>query len=225
MDLLPLVILGGLLALDGTAVGQFMVSRPLVAGALAGWLTGAPDLGLAIGAMMELYLLVSFPTGGSRFPEGSTATVVAVAAAASVPTAAPVGQPSLIAVAVALGLIWGHLGGTTVVLQRRVNGRLVARARPTDPLGRRLTRAHGTAIGLDFLRGVLVTGLGIALGRPLIRWVVSFWTVADHVAWGVLLMGAATSLGILLHDLGGFRRRRVLFVAGLALGLVGARFL
>ena len=79
MEIIRVSLLGGLLALDGTSVGQFMVSRPLVAGALVGWLLGDPATGVAVGAILELYLLVSFPTGGSRFPEGATATVVAVA--------------------------------------------------------------------------------------------------------------------------------------------------
>ena len=58
-DLLPLVLLGGVLALDATSVGQFMFSRPLVAGALAGWVVGDAALGLSVGVVLELYLLGS----------------------------------------------------------------------------------------------------------------------------------------------------------------------
>ena len=36
MEIVQVSLLGGLLGLDGTAVGQFMVSRPIVAGALVG---------------------------------------------------------------------------------------------------------------------------------------------------------------------------------------------
>ena len=79
MSLLWISLLGGVLALDATSVGQFMVSRPLVCGLLAGWVLGDPATGLLVGALLELYLLVSFPSGGARFPEGATATVVAVA--------------------------------------------------------------------------------------------------------------------------------------------------
>jgi hypothetical protein len=42
---------------------------------------------------------------------------------------------------------------------------------------------------------------------------------------GLLLVGGSVSMGILLRDLGGFRRRSVLIVAGMALGILGARFL
>ena len=81
MELALIALVGGVLALDATSVGQFMLSRPLVAGALTGWMLGDPALGLLIGTVLELYLLVSFPSGGARFPEGTTATVVAVATA------------------------------------------------------------------------------------------------------------------------------------------------
>ena len=109
MELALIALLGGGLALDATSVGQFMLSRPLVAGALTGWMLGDPALGLLIGALLELYLLVSVPSGGARFPEGTTATVVAVA------TASASSAPGVIPIAIAVGLLWGHrLSGSIV---------------------------------------------------------------------------------------------------------------
>ena len=65
----------------------------------------------------------------------------------------------------------------------------------------------------------------LAGGRAALGIADAQWPVDAGVSTGVLYVGAAVSLGILLHDLGGFRRRRVAFVLGLALGIVGARFL
>jgi len=218
IEILTVCALGGLLALDGTAVGQFMFSRPLVAGALTGWVLGDAALGLAVGTVLELYLLVSFPTGGARFPEGSTATVVAVAAAA------PFSGPGAIPIAVAIGLVWGQIGGATISAQRHLNSRLVPE--PGDPEGGlSLGGAHALAISTDFLRGALVTLAGVVLGRAALGLVVEQWPLSSSESTGLLLVGGAVSLGCLLHDLGGFRRRRVLFAAGLALGVVGTRFL
>ncbi|MGB1656474.1 MAG: PTS sugar transporter subunit IIC [Longimicrobiales bacterium] len=216
-ELLRFGVLGGLLGLDGTAVGQFMMSRPLVAGWLSGWAAGAPGLGITIGAILELFLLVSFPTGGARFPEGSTAAVVAVG------VAVPFDGSGAVAASVAMGLVWGEVGGWSVTVQRRVNSRLV----PTDVASRTgsLGRAHLLAIVTDFLRGAVVSMVGVALGRAGLGVVDARWPVDPSVSTGVLYVGAAVSLGILLHDLGGFRRRRILFVLGLAFGIVGARFL
>ena len=219
MEVVGVSLLGGLLALDGTAVGQFMFSRPLVAGVLVGWLLGDPVTGVLVGTILELYLLVSFPTGGSRFPEGATATVVAVVA--SQVTDATGALP----LAVAVGLVWGQLAGFSVTVMRKLNSHVV----PEPGLSRRglgsLRFAHMSAIVLDFARGTLVTFFGVLVGRAVVSLLHGPWALSASSSVGLLLVGGSASLGILLRDLGGFRRRKVLFVTGMALGIVGARLL
>ena len=219
IEVLELALVGGLLALDATSVGQFMISRPLAAGAIAGWLVGDPALGISVGAILELYLLVSFPTGGSRFPEGPTATVVAVASAAAV------GEPGALPAAVAFGLVWGQLGGYTVTGLRRLNGHLVPEPDGGQTHPGRVVRAHFAALALDLGRGGLVTATGVIVGRLVVGLAARTWPLSVEASTGLLLVGAAVSLGILLRDLGGFGARRVLFVAGMALAIVGARIL
>lgn len=216
MSLLPLSLLGGLLALDGTSVGQFMVSRPLVAGLLAGWVVDSPVTGVLVGSLLEIYLLVSLPVGGARFPEGATATVVAVAAAASGDTS------GALALGVALGLVWGQLGGVTITLLRTLNGRLVP-----DPTGGpirsgQVVAGHLGAIGLDFVRGAAVTASGVLVGRWAVPRLAGGWRPGLEDTVALLLVGGAVSTGVLLRGFGGFRRRRSLFGAGLAAGALGA---
>ncbi len=218
MDILRLTLLGGLLGLDGTAVGQFMVSRPLVAGALAGALIGDPMQGLVVGMILELYLLVSVPSGGARFPEASTATVVAVSCAG------PFDGPGAVPLAVAVGLVWGQVGGASVNVQRHLNARLVPEPGDGDPV-KAITRGHLAAIALDFVRAAMVTGLGVVTGRALVGRFVEYWPLGGLASLALLLVGGAVSAGILLNDLGGIRRRKVWFTAGLALGLAGSRLL
>lgn len=218
MELVRTALVGGLLALDGTSVGQVMVSRPLVAGALTGWLLGVPGLGIFVGALLELYLLVSAPYGGARFPEGATATVVAVAVAAS--STAPGSLP----LSIAVGLVWGQVGGLSISGMRVVNGRFAppgADVRATVRIG----RAHVSAMVLDFARATAVTATGVAGGRVVVAAAAEVWPLSMSDTVGLLLGGAAVSTGIYLRDLGGFRKRRYLFVAGLTLGLLGARML
>lgn len=217
MELLWITVVGGMLALDATSVGQFMVSRPLVAGAIAGWVLGDPTTGLAVGTLLELYLLVSFPTGGSRFPEGATGTVVAVASATALDA------PGSIPLGVAVGLVWGQVGGFTITMLRRANGRLVDAMGGGHP--HRVVAVHLTALALDFLRGALVTLTGAIVGRAGVRLLGDGWPLDARDSLGLLMVGGAVSAGILLRSLGGFRRRRLLFAAGIALGLIGARFL
>lgn len=216
-DLLLVSLLGGVLALDGTSVGQFMVSRPLVAGALAGWLVGEPAMGFSLGLLLEAYLLVSFPSGGARFPEGATATVVAVASTAGVD---PLGALPL---GMAVGLVWGQVGGFSVSALRRLNARLVPE--PDSPRPERVVGAHLGAIALDGLRGALLTLVGVLAGRWALGLLAGAWPLQPADTRGLLLVGGAVSAGVLLRALGGYRRLRMLFVAGMAVALVGARFL
>ena len=217
MELFLVSVTGGVLALDATAAGQFMVSRPLVAGVLSGWILGDPATGLLLGALLELYLLVSFPSGGSSFPEGATATVVAVATALSLP------GPGAVPLGVAVGLVWGRAGGMTISLQRRLNGRIVPGPGHADP--GRVTFAHSLALGLDFVRGAVLTLVGVLVGRAVTGAAARGWPLGEADAVGLLLVGGAVSAGIMLRSLGGFRRRGLVFAVGLALGILGARLL
>lgn len=219
VNLLGLSALGGALGLDGTSVGQFMLSRPLVAGLLTGWVIGDPLLGATIGVVLELYLLVSFPTGGSRFPEGATATVVAVGSCAGT------GGGGAVALAIAMGLVWGHVGGLSITWLRRVNGRLVPRDGSPPMRASRLALLHLGTIALDFLRGAGVVFGGLVVGRIVVGRLAPLWPLGPTGSMGLVLVGASVSLGILLRDFGGFRGNRIRLAIGLALGILGARFL
>ena len=219
MDVVRLGLLGGLLGLDGTAVGQFMLSRPLVAGVLAGAAAGNPVQGTVIGMLLELYLLVSVPSGGARFPEAGTATVVAVACAA------PFEGSGSLPLAVAVGLVWGQVGGASVDVLRRWNQELVPDSGTADDPEKRVVRSHLMAIVADFGRATVVTAVGIVTGRMVVEAFVDRWPLGELPSMGLLLVGGAVSAGILLNDLGGFRRRKAWFTGGLALGLLGSQIL
>lgn len=219
MDIVRVGLLGGLLGLDGTAVGQFMVSRPIVTGALIGWAVGDPVLGITIGAILELYLVVSFPSGGARFPEGSSATVIAVASAVGFDA------PGAIPLGVAVGLVWGQIGGASITGLRHLNSSLAPERDDPSHGPARIVLSHLSAIVLDFGRGVAVTASGAWAGRLVVSTLVASWPLSGAASTGLLLVGGAVSAGILLRDLGGFRRRRIVFVAGLALGILGTRLL
>jgi PTS system mannose-specific IIC component len=219
MDLLWVALLGGWLGLDATGAGQFMVSRPIVAGLLTGLLVGDPVLGMSIGALLEMFLLVSFPTGGSGFPESATASVVAVTVGATLE------GPGALPLALALGLVWGRVGEWTVGFQRSLNGRLIPTEADLSDVVRRLERGHRLAVATDFGRAAIVTVVGVLLGRSVLGPVSPRWALEPTASQALLLAGAAVSLGVLLHDFGGFRRRKVWFAAGMAIGIIAVRVL
>ena len=78
MEVAALLALAFAAGVDGTAFGQFMISRPLVSGVLSGVIVGDPVLGTAVGALLEVYHLPAIPVGGGRYPEPGPAAVVGV---------------------------------------------------------------------------------------------------------------------------------------------------
>jgi mannose/fructose/N-acetylgalactosamine-specific phosphotransferase system component IIC len=211
-----LVVLGGLLALDGTSMGQFMVSRPLVAGTLTGWVLGDPFLGLLVGGIIELYFIPVFPVGGADFPEGGPPTVVAVVAASGMPGAGG------IALGVMMGLVWSRLAAFSNHLLRRTNGKIVPDPARAPVSAGPLVRAHLTCLSLDFCRGGLLTVLGILAARPAGRALDGIWPLSPPFTLGFLILGAALPAGAFVRSLGGWRKRGVLFAAGAGGFLIGS---
>ncbi len=213
---LSLAFLGGLLALDATSVGQFMVSRPLVAGTLAGWWLGDPALGLEIGVILELFHLAGVPAGGTRVPETGPSSVVAVAVAMSA------GGPAGLALGLVAGLLVSDLGGMTVGLQRHVVGRLFRRIEAGSVTAPKITAGHLSSVLLDFVRGTVVTAAALVVGGWLTGVVASRWPLPYEATVALLLVGAAVHLGALLRGFGGWKSRRAVFLVGLVAGMVGA---
>jgi hypothetical protein len=211
-----LVVLGGLLALDGTSVGQFMISRPLVAGTLTGWVLGDPFLGLLVGGIIELYFIPVFPVGGADFPEGGPPTLVAVVAATGMPGAGG------IALGVALGLVWSRLAAASNHLLRRTNGRIVPDPVRAPVSVRRVVLAHLACLGLDFCRGGILAGLGILAARGFSGALTGTWPLSPPLTLGLLILGASLPAGTFVRSLGGWRKRGVLFAAGAGGFLIGS---
>lgn len=212
---LVLSLLGGLLTLDQTSLGQFMVARPLVSATVTGWALGDPATGLVVGAVLEVLFLPAFPVGGARFPEGGPAGVVGAAAAVA---GAAASAGAAIATGVAFGACWGLLAGWSVGGLRRLNERLVVAPRDGRVAPGRLVLGHLGALGADFLRGTVVTLMGLVVGAEVAPPAAAAWPV--DAAGTVFLLGTATvlSAGGLLTAFGAWTRRRGLLVGGLLLG-------
>jgi len=209
MDLLPLTLLGGLLALDGTAFGQFMISRPLVAGVLTGWVVGDPAQGLLIGGILEVYFISIFPVGGAEFPEGGPPTLVAVAAGVAV------SGPAGVAFGTFLGFLLSRLGAYSIRFLRRVNGRLAPDPSRREVTASRVVWAHITGVALSFVRGCLLSLVGLVIGFGLADIPAASWPLEMPGTIILLAIGATIPAGAFVGSLGGWKRRGVLFGAGL----------
>jgi len=209
-------LIGGVVALDGTSVGQFMVSRPFVAAALGGLAVGRPAEGIAAGVVLEALHLAVLPVGAARYPEGGPPAVAAGAVyAANVP---PVAQAATLLLAVLVALALEVAGGRSVALLRQWNVRFAGAPEGGISPGR-LAGRQLAPVAADFARGALLTLAGVlALG-----WLLRAIDVSGfpELAVGTILrVSMVAGLASALRLFG--RAHYRLFLAGAAAGVVVA---
>jgi mannose/fructose/N-acetylgalactosamine-specific phosphotransferase system component IIC len=154
-----LLLWGTLVGLDLVSVPQAMISRPLVAGTVAGWLAGDVHTGLRVGVLFELFALDVLPVGAVRYPDYGPATVAAVVLGAG-----SIWQLSL-GSSVALGLVLALLGGWTLQFLRRSNARAIQHRAAAVAAGESsaIRRLQYGGLLRDSSRGFILTLLGLAL--------------------------------------------------------------
>ena len=218
-ELLGVVLLGAILGLDVVSFPQAMISRPLVAATLAGWLAGNATGGLLIGATLELIALETLPFGASRYPEWGSAAVVGGTLFASNPGNAP----GAMVIGVLGALATASVGGWSMVVLRRLNARWARSNRPGLDAGSR-----GTVIGLqmagltaDLVRGGLLT-LGALLAlTALAEASLALWSIDGRLSRAIVAGIAATvatgATWKIFHATSG---TRWFLAGGLAIGLV-----
>jgi mannose/fructose/N-acetylgalactosamine-specific phosphotransferase system component IIC len=155
----PLLVWGSLVGLDLVSVPQAMISRPIVAGTVAGWLAGDVNAGLRIGVLFELFALDILPVGAVRYPDFGPAAVVAAALAAGTPWELSLG------ISAALGLVLAVLGGWSLQVVRRWNARAIQRKAAALSAGESsaIRRLQYGSLLRDAVRGFILTLLGLVL--------------------------------------------------------------
>ncbi|MCK6621471.1 MAG: PTS sugar transporter subunit IIC [Calditrichaceae bacterium] len=120
MSNLLLSLLIGFLGLDTTIAFQVLISQPIFACPILGWLLGNPALGMEIGIMMQLIWLNVLPVGAAVFLEGNIASMVTCAIAIQFEE---LNLPNLVfTAAFVIGMAVSYLGAQLTVLDRKLNG-------------------------------------------------------------------------------------------------------
>lgn len=78
LSLIGFCALIAFIELDTTYVGQFLISRPFIVGAILGALTGDLFLGLQVGIFTELIYIDYLPIGGVVPPSGAITASIAI---------------------------------------------------------------------------------------------------------------------------------------------------
>jgi mannose/fructose/N-acetylgalactosamine-specific phosphotransferase system component IIC len=132
-EILPVALLGGVMGLDVVCFPQMMISRPLVAGTVAGAFVGNASMGVLVGVTLELVALATLPFGASRYPEWGSAAVVAGAIAGALHSE----HAGALTIGVLAGLTTAWVGGWTLVKLRHYNAWMARRRRPALDAGSR----------------------------------------------------------------------------------------
>jgi mannose/fructose/N-acetylgalactosamine-specific phosphotransferase system component IIC len=161
--------LGGIIGLDRTAVGQIMISQPIVVAPLIGWILGDATTGLVVGAVLELIWLLDVPVG-AFVPADST--VAAVFATAIAILGSPgVDRLSLTGFSVLLTVVLAPMTMIADKVIRKYNSRLAQNIQSPsrDDLGTRLSRAHLKGLWVFFLKFFVLYLLFIPAGMIAVR--------------------------------------------------------
>jgi mannose/fructose/N-acetylgalactosamine-specific phosphotransferase system component IIC len=210
-----LVLWGAVVGLDLVSVPQAMLSRPLVAGTVAGWLAGDTEAGLRVGVLLELFALDVLPIGAVRYPDYGPATVAAAALAAGAPWELGLG------LSVTLGLLLAVLGGWTLQLVRRSNARAIQHHSAALAAGesRAIRWLQYGALLRDGSRAAGLTLLGLALAWGVTRYVHLDRRTAVGLTLVVIGAGISAAAGGAARSAGRGARLKWL-LAGVAAGIL-----
>jgi mannose/fructose/N-acetylgalactosamine-specific phosphotransferase system component IIC len=195
-SILLTLLWGGIVATDTAAFLQLLLSQPFIAGAVTGALWGRMEVGLEIGAILQLFSLGVLPVGGRPPEDFPVGTVVGVAAACLLtridPVASAQGGPLLFGVLAAF--VTALAGRPLLVWLRHKNERLARWVE--DELARgqlnALGRAQWAGVAQTFAFGTLWTALALCLfaflGQALfVHASVAFgraWQAGSPLLWG-----------------------------------------
>src|SRR5262245_21958974 len=164
VDVMILALLGGMLGLDTVSFPQAMLSRPIVGATIAGAFMGDATAGLLAGPTLELFAVDTLPFGASRYPEWGSAGVIGGAFFAK----ATVFESGPLTTSVLAALIVAWFGGWSMVQVRKLNAYWARSRHEAVASGARSTVIGLQVAGLvaDLVRGIILTGIGLAVLHP-----------------------------------------------------------
>lgn len=123
MELILISLFISVLALDITIAFQVLLSSPIFAGPLLGWLLGDVWLGFEIGFLFQLLWLSKIPAGAFIVPEGNIASMIAVVLVLLLKEA---GFPNTTLVLVFIEAIFiSYIGAVLTLFYRKLNGKIL----------------------------------------------------------------------------------------------------
>lgn len=191
-----------LTGLDRVALVQVMISRPLVAAPLTGWVLGNPLVGMEIGMLLELLWLGRLPVGAAIPPDDTQVAVGATVMAIGVGHLLVLSGMPLVILSVLIAIPLGKFGQVFDRLARHANDRLAVSGYDALNDGNisRLERFHLFGL-LSFAVASLATAVVIVLIGGFVLYSVApllIGTVQEtglSLQYSLIMVGAASLLG------------------------------
>ncbi len=188
--------------LDRVALVQVMISRPLVAGPLAGWVLGQPLVGLEVGMLLELLWLGRIPVGAAIPPDDTQVAVGATVTAITMGHSLGFHGMPMVLLSVLVSIPLGTCGQVFDRLARQINDRLSATACDALEVGnvKLMERNHLLGI-LSFALSSLATAVVVVLVGSLVMFLFAPTLIraVQHAGlslqYSLVLVGAASLLG------------------------------
>ncbi len=122
MSVILLSVIGAVIILDKYAFGEFGISQPLVTGTIIGALFGDIQMGIFLGAMLQLVFLGGLPIGRDIPPDGQLAGIIN-SGAYFLMRVSNLPEHALL-LAIIFALVGAIIGGTMDIFTRHYNERL-----------------------------------------------------------------------------------------------------
>jgi mannose/fructose/N-acetylgalactosamine-specific phosphotransferase system component IIC len=184
-DLVLVALLGGVVALDNTEAFQSMLSQPLLVCPAVGFLLSDLRSGLVMGVLLQLAYLWVMPIGTADLPDPSVGSLTGCAGYVLLTRLLPERPHLLLLLILLFTIAFSQFCGWALIRQRRLNRRLLpkadAYAREGDTRG--LSRLFVFALFLSFLRGIALSGLGLACILLVLRPLLSLLNPATDLAF------------------------------------------
>lgn len=222
MGIIPVSLFSAFLSLDTAAVFQGLISQPVIACTLIGWMSNDLWFGLQIGLIMQLIWISSLPIGAVIFPDGNLGSMIAVIVATRIDIENQGFEHLIIFLAVFYGFFMSFIGAHLMKWIRQFNVHLFEYAR------RQIARDRLSSVGFSVIISLSINYIALfvfilstaVLGRWLFEEIIN--QVSAH--WNeyaryteIAVLGAGFGLTLTLFNQ---NRMKYIIAAGISISLL-----
>lgn len=221
-EIILVIILGGLAALDKTEAYQTMFSQPLIIGLIVGFLLKDLSAGIKMGILIQLIYLWVVPIGTAIFPDPAIGGIVGTFGFITLSRFFPQRSDLVLFFMLFYILLFSLFAGWTLIRQRELNLKLIRKADLYAEKGEisKFDKLFFWGLLGSFGRGVILSGLGILGVFILVKPIIEFSTfLPEYCLRDIQIPLLGFGIGTMFHFFGK-RKNSIWLGLGLGLGIV-----